>query len=123
MIIGLLICSAISFAAGAFTAGMRGWLSPIVHVTIENDSGEDLANMLLRHKSDGRVTTVMFPALKNGRSVDLKYYAGNVGGYEVEVRLADGRVLRGGSGYIEGGHSSREVITRSGIVGKQGFHY
>ncbi|WBS00545.1 hypothetical protein OU994_19760 [Pseudoduganella sp. SL102] len=118
--IGAILFTGIGFVTGAITAGTRGWFTPVVRVVVENQSGEDITNVVLTHRAGGQASTVQLPALENGQSAELRYYAGNAGGYEISATLADGRTLKGGSGYAEGGNSTREVITASKITGSPG---
>lgn len=119
--LGATLFTGIGFVAGAVTAGTRGWFSPVVRVVVENRSGADVTNVVLTHRSGGRTSTILLPALKNRQSAQLRYYAGDAGGYEISATLADGRTLKGGSGYAEGGYSTSEIITASTIKGSPGF--
>lgn len=122
IVIGSVLCAAVGFAAGAITASMRDWLQPIVHVVIENDSGEDLMNMHLIHESGGTLSTATLPALKHGQSTDLKFYVAGAGSYQIEAKFKSGRMVTGGLGYVEAGHSSKEVIGKSSIIGTHRIH-
>lgn len=115
-IVLLLLC-AVCFAGGAIAGGLRGWFTPVVLVSVENRSGEDVSNVVLRHNSDGKSTIVMLPTLKNGETSKFKYYAGNPGGYQIAATLPDGRIVKGGDGYVEGDSSTTEVISADKITG------
>jgi hypothetical protein len=123
IIIGSTVFAAICFAAGALTAGARHWFEPTVQVSIRNESGEGLAKILLVHESGGKVTTVTLPALKHGQSTDARFYVGDPSGYRLEATFLDGRVVKGGTGYVEAGSSTSEVIGKSATTRTQSFLY
>ena len=121
LLIGSMLFGAICFAAGALTAGLMDWFEPTVHVAVRNDSGETLAKVVLIHESRGKVTTVTLPALEHGDATDATFYIAGEGGYRIEATFPDGRVMQGGSGYVEAGYSTSEVIGKSKITGNHGF--
>ena len=47
--IGEILVAGIGFATDAIMAGTRGWLTPLVHVVVENRSGQDVADVVLTH--------------------------------------------------------------------------
>jgi hypothetical protein len=118
-----MLCAAICFGAGALTAATRHWLAPIVHVSIRNDSGEDLVKVAVVHASGGAVTTVTLPGLKHAQSTAVKFYVADPSGYRIEATFPDGRVVKGGSGYVEAGYATSEVIGKAAITGTPGLHY
>jgi len=115
-IISILLFGAVCFAGGALTAGVRNWFDPIVHVAIANDSGEDLAGLVLVHESAGRKSIMTLPAPRRGASTDARFVAAGEGSYRIEATFADGRVVSSGGAYVEGGYSAREVIGRSTVT-------
>lgn len=121
--IGATLFAGIGFTAGAIMGGTRGWLTPMVRVVLENRSGQDVTDVVLTHRSGGQLNTVQLRTLKKRHTAEFKYYAGNASGYELSVTFPDGRTLKGGAGYAEGGNSMREVITASKIAGSLGFLY
>lgn len=118
--IGLILVAAVCFAAGAITAGIRHWFQPLVHVSIENDSGEDLSKLVLIHKSTGLASTVTLPTLKHGQSTELNFFLAGEGSYEIEALFPDGRTATNGAGYVESGSSIKEVIRQSKVVPNAG---
>ncbi len=121
--IGATLFAGIGFVAGAVMAGPRGWFTPMVRVVVENRSGQDVENVMLTHRSGGQLNTVLLPSLRDRKTAEIKYFAGNASGYELSVTFANGRTLKGGAGYAEGGNTMREVITASTIAGSPGFLY
>jgi hypothetical protein len=117
--LGVLVLAALSFAAGAITAGMRHWYQPVVRVTIENHSGRDLSSLRVSHGTGGVKSVTILPALKQGQSTDASFFVAGEGGYEVEATLANGQILKGGAGYVESGYTSKEIIGESKITSKQ----
>lgn len=114
--VGIILLAATCYAAGAITAGMKHWFQPLVHVSIENDSGEDLANLVLTHESSGKISTVTLPALKRGQATELNFFVAGEGSYQIEALFPDGRIAKNGAGYVESGSSIKEVIGKPRIV-------
>ena len=115
--IGSVLFAGICFAAGALAAGLMDWFEPTVHVSIRNDSGERLAKVVVIHEARGKVTTVALPGLNHGESTDATFYIAGESGYRIEGTFLDGRVVRGGIGYVEAGYSTCEVIGKSKVTG------
>jgi len=106
------------FVAGALTAGMRHWFHPICHVAIKNDSGQTVSSLKFTHESGGLTSVVALPALKQGHSTEVHFFVAGEGGYQIDATLADGRVIRGGAGYIETGYKATEIVGASTIENK-----
>ncbi|QNA89170.1 hypothetical protein G4G28_13100 [Massilia sp. Dwa41.01b] len=111
--IGILLLAAICFAVGAITAVVKHWDQPLVHVAIENDSGNDLSGLILKHASSSNSSTVTLPALKAGQSTRLYFVVAGEVGYEIEARFPDGQIATSEDGYVERGTSVHEVIGKS----------
>jgi hypothetical protein len=121
-VFGLVTLLVTSFFAGAFTAGARHWFQPVAHVSIRNASGHDFSALKLTYMSGGITSNVVLPALKYGQTTDVRFYVAGEGGYEIEARFGDGRVLKGGAGYVESGYSVAEVVGTSKIEGRTVSH-
>lgn len=119
---GIFALIAIGFFFGAFTAVTRHWFQPIGHVMIKNDSGQDFSGLTITHTSNRLTSTVALPALKAGESTDVRFFVAGEGGYEIEARFSDGRVIKGGAGYIESGYSATEVVGASKIESKSSIY-
>ncbi|HEX7987852.1 MAG TPA: hypothetical protein VF616_30360 [Duganella sp.] len=113
---GIVLLAAACYAAGAITAGVKHWFQPLVYVSIENDSGEDLAKLVLTHESASLTSTVTLPALKRGQSTELIFFVAGEGGYQIEALFPDGRMAKSGAGYVESGSSIKEVIGKPKTV-------
>ncbi|GGY84880.1 hypothetical protein ACFFTM_05010 [Pseudoduganella plicata] len=115
-VVGIMLFAGICFAAGALTAAIRGWFQPVVHVRVTNASGADLAAVVLIHESGRGTGTMTLPALPRGASAEAHFFLAGEGSYRIEATFADGRVVKGGYGYVEPGYATREVIENSGIA-------
>lgn len=120
--LGILTLLAIGFVGGALTAGARHWFQPLAHITIKNDSGQDLSALTLTHSSSRFTSTVALPALKQGESTNFRFFIAGEGGYSIEAKFADGRVIKGGAGYVESGYKVTDVVGASKVQSKSSFY-
>jgi len=114
-VIGAFAFAIALFFAGALTAGMRHWFQPIAVVIVKNGSGQDLSDVTLAFESAGIHSTSTLPPLSRGQSTTVRFFVAGEGGYSIEARLANGIIVKGGSGYIESGYVATETITENGI--------
>lgn len=63
----------------------------------------------------GQSGTVGLKHLVDGACATLTLFIAGEGSYSPEVTLDDGTVLKGGSGYVECGNRTHELITKEGI--------
>lgn len=100
----------LGFVSGAITAGMRSWFQPVAHVTIENESGQDITDVKFTHVTGGIRSITQLPALRDGQSTTVHFFIAGEGGYGLDATLSDGRVLTTNGGYIESGYRTTEVV-------------
>jgi hypothetical protein len=108
---GLLLLSmtALAFIAGAATAIVRGWGSPLVTVEVVNKSGADLRAVLLEVDTCGSKQQIPGGALRVDASTRLRFLPCGEAGYRLSVVLADGVEMRS-EGYAEAGYRIVEVV-------------
>jgi hypothetical protein len=110
---GFLTCAA--FAAGAFTAIMRGWGSPLVFVSVQNNTSADIRFVNLNYSSCGARNTLTIQKLPPGKAHVFQFPVCGEGGYQVEAVLQDGKTLTSSESYVERGYSSGELVGPNGI--------
>lgn len=100
-----------SFGAGAFTAAIFHFGSPIVTVLFQNASAQKITSANLEHEHGSLSVTNIEP----GGSRKVHFYAPGESSYKIQVAFADGHTVSGGAGYVEAGYSVTEVITDATI--------
>lgn len=104
----------IAFASGAFTAVKRGWGSPLVSVSVENETKLPVGPITLSYSSCGVTNELTAQRLAPGSDHIFNFIVCGEGGYEVSATLNDGRILSSGA-YVESGYATRERIESTGI--------
>jgi hypothetical protein len=112
-VVGFLICAA--FVAGAITAIMRGWGSPLVSISVQNNTSAEIRFVNLNYSSCGAKNTFTIQTLPPGKAHVFRFLVCGEGGYQVEAVLQDGRTLKSPEGYVESGYSSSELVEPMGI--------
>ncbi len=102
-----LLC--IAFASGAFTAIKRGWGSPMVSVSIKNDTKLPVGPIALRYSSCGVTNALTAQRLAPGSDHTFYFMVCGESGYEVSATLNDGSILSSGA-YVESGYATWEQI-------------
>lgn len=115
ILLGLAL-AAIFFIAGALTAGMRHWFQPLVTVNVINESGQHIKSLRIVHSSLGGKGTIETASLRPGEERTIRFFLAGEGSYSIEASLEDGRVLKGGEGYVEAGYASRQVVSKTGVI-------
>ncbi|MCH7319807.1 hypothetical protein MMP64_17935 [Acinetobacter sp. ANC 5659] len=105
-----------SFCIGALTAGFNYWFQPLVHMQISNHSGQMISQLKLHVQTAGVQHEIFFQPLENNKTIETQFFVQGEGGYQLEVTLANGQTVSGGSGYIESGYTVKEVVRSNGIT-------
>ncbi len=105
----------IGLVAGVELERISRPVPPIAQVTFKNESGKAIRDLKLTNTTGGQTSTILLPALNQGESTNIQFLLVGEGSYEVEATLADGRRVKGGSGYIESGHRGTKVV-RAGEI-------
>jgi hypothetical protein len=105
-------------ALGAWGA-WRGLGSPGVTAHVTNATNQNLGSVTIHYETCGRRGSVSTGDLGPGKSRRLRYSVCGEGGYSVQAHFADGRLLRGGGGYVETGYISTDVISSDEITSRQ----
>ncbi|WP_375761347.1 hypothetical protein [Corallococcus exercitus] len=113
MLGGLVLGAVLTLMAGVAlwwhdTSPARAW----IEVRVENRTGQDVREVRLEHDQG----QVLYRPLGKGDTVTLAYPVKGESGYRLIAVLEDGRELRGGSGYIERGARTREVLEPERVV-------
>jgi len=108
------ILSAGFFAAGAFTAIARGWGSPLVRVTVHNESEGEVRSLVLDISSCGKRDSLILPTLGARRTHTFQFPVCGEGGYQLVAIGSDGKSLKS-EAYVESGYSVDEYISTAGF--------
>lgn len=108
----------IGFISGALTAVMRSWFQLVAHVTIQNESGQDITDIKFTDISAGRKSAMLLSVLPHGQRTTVHFFVAGEGGYGLEATLSDGRVLTANGGYIESRYRVTDVVRASSIDSK-----
>ncbi|MGQ3054899.1 MAG: hypothetical protein ACT6S0_24175 [Roseateles sp.] len=108
--LGLLVALAISFGAGALTAGLRGSLQPQMTVHVINQAGQPVSQVTITTKNSARTVTTQLGPLPLSAKTTARLAIAGEGLYQVEATLADGRVIAGGPAYVHSGYSTEERL-------------
>lgn len=122
-LLALLAALSLSFAAGALMAGMRHWFQPLATVHISNLSGQDVTHLVLTSRTNGAVTTTELMPLPAGGETTAWIFVAGEGSYQLQATLANGRVLAGGAGYVEGGYTATERLHPGKVESRQHFGF
>jgi hypothetical protein len=114
-----IVIAALTFVAGAGTAAWRGWGSGDVTTTILNATDKPLRTVTIQFETCGSTGTAASGELKPGDSRQLRFSVCGEGGYTVVAEYADGRIVRGGGGYVEAGYNCSDTISTAGIASQQ----
>jgi hypothetical protein len=104
----------IGLIAGVFV-GRAIQNAPIAQVTLKNESGQAIENLKLTNTTSRQTSTILLPALNQGQSTTIQFLLVGEGSYQVEAKLADGRLVKGGEGYIESGYRGSKVVDTTAI--------
>ena len=110
-----LIVICIAFAAGATTAVMREWGSPLVFVTVENVTASPLSSVTLIYSTCGSKSSLSTQDLPPGETHTFRFLVCGEGGYGVVAVLPDGSSLVSSGGYVESGYSAFERVEKAKI--------
>ena len=113
-VLGALVLALALFVAGAFTAVVRGWGSPLVSVVVQNDATAEVRSVTLSVTSCGSTSKLAVAALAPSQRHTFRFPVCGEGGYELEAALADGRTLKS-QAYVESGYSVSEHVEPSRI--------
>jgi hypothetical protein len=105
---------AIGFVSGAVVS----WtLRPVpsAQVTLKNESGQAIRDLKLTNSTGAQTSTILLPALNQGESTTIQFLLLGEGSYQVEATLADGRLVKGGEGYVESGSQDTRVVRATEI--------
>lgn len=108
-----ILCTA--FVAIACTAVVREWGSPLVFVSVENDTSSRLRSVTLNYETcelERSLTTQDIPA---GKTYTFKFPVCGEGDVRVSAELQDGHVLVSRGDYVESGWSVSEQVKQTGI--------
>jgi hypothetical protein len=118
---GAVAFAAAGFAAGALTAIVRDWGSPIVSVTVQNNTVGDVRLVALNVTSCGTTSKLSASALAPGQAHTFRFSVCGEGGYELEAILPEGKMLKE-EAYVESGYSVNTHIEQSRIRSHTEFY-
>ena len=114
-VLGVVMALAVGFGAGAVAAITRGWGSLQMTVQVSNETGQAVSQLTIMTKNGSRTVTTLLEPLAVGAEVGTRVPIAGEGLYQLEVTLADGRVLKGSPAYVQSGYSARERLRPDGI--------
>ncbi len=114
-IIFAFVIACAAFAAGAVTAMMREWGSPLVFVTISNDTASTISSVTLTYSTCGSTSSLSTRDLPIGKTHTFKFPVCGEGGYGIIAVLQGGKTLLSPGGYVECGYSATEHIEQNTI--------
>jgi len=100
---GGIACTGAGFVAGAGTAALRGWGSPVVTIDVVNHAGRAATAVAIEYDTCGVKTRTAALALQPGQQASFEFLVCGEGGYRVDAVLGDGTRLTGADGYVESG--------------------
>ena len=113
--------SAASLALAAW-AVWRGVGSSHVTAHVSNATTQKLRSVTIQFETCGKDGSVSAGELRPGYSRRLRYEVCGEGGYTVEAVFSDGRIVKGGGGYVENGYVSTDRISDVGISSHQSLY-
>jgi len=108
-----LVCTAL--VAIACTAVVREWGSPLVFVSVENDTSSRLRSITLTYDTCGSMRSLSAKELPSGKTYTFKFPVCGEGGTKVTAELQDGSILVSRGAYVESGYSVSERVEQTGI--------
>jgi hypothetical protein len=118
----VVIALGVAFLALAAAAAWRGVWSSGVTAHVTNGTSQGLRSVTIRFETCGKHASVSSGAVAPGESRRLRYAVCGEGGYVVEATFSDGRIIRGGGGYVETGSVSTDRISSAGISSQQSWY-
>jgi hypothetical protein len=83
-----------------------------VLVEVTNHTGQAIKEIRIEHKTG----MLLRRGLADGKTITLPFAAYGEASYELHAVLADGKVLKGGIGYVESGYETKEVLEPGRVV-------
>jgi hypothetical protein len=108
-----IVCTA--FVAIACTAVVREWGSPLVFVSVENDTSSRLRSVTLTYETCELEKSLTIQELPSGKTYTFKFPVCGEGGTKVTAELQDGSMLVSRGAYVESGWSVSEQVEQTGI--------
>jgi hypothetical protein len=108
-----LACGA--FIAGAITAVVRGWGSPLVSVSVGNNTSDELRFVTVSYSTCNSKNTLTLQRLPPGKVHTFRFPVCGEGGFRIEAVLNDGRTVVSAEDYVESGYSSNALVEPTGI--------
>jgi hypothetical protein len=108
-----IVCTA--FVAIACTAVIREWGSPLVFVSVENDTSSRLRSVTLTYETCGLEKSLTIQELPSGKTYTFKFPVCGEGDVRVSAKLQDGRMLVSRGDYVESSWSVSEQVEQTGI--------
>jgi hypothetical protein len=112
----------LAFAAGAVTAILSRWGTPIATIHVRNETAREISAITVTYRTCDATHTLLFDRAAQRasravpRDVRMDIVLCGEGGHTTEVAFADGHTLRSEGSYIEGGYVVTERILESGIT-------
>ena len=112
----------LAFAAGAVTAVLSGWGTPIATIQVRNETAGEVRSVTVTYQTCGATQTLAqnWGAQRASgavpRDVRMNIVLCGEGSHTTEVVFADGHTLRSGGSYIESGYVVTERVLESGIT-------
>jgi hypothetical protein len=106
----LVLCGISAFCAGIAVGASRGWLQPVVFVTVVNHLQQEVSALEVVYSSAGSNGLVRLSPLASGSSSTARFYLGGDGSYTVRAQLQDGTRLKEKSGYVQPGYKVTETL-------------
>jgi hypothetical protein len=92
----------------------RGWGSPLVFVTVHNETAAEVRSVVLDITSCGKSDSLSVPTLPPGRTHTFRFLVCGEGGYQLIAIGSDGK-QRKSAAYVESGYTVDEYISQSSI--------
>jgi hypothetical protein len=103
------------FAAGAITAAVRGWGSPLVSVAVRNDTSRELRQVDLHYSTCGGASTISVRALAPATTHTFTFLVCGEGGYALAAIDQNGKPLASAQGYVESGYRINAYVEPAAI--------
>ena len=121
LVLAALFTFAMAFGLGVIVGARKGWLQPVVTVTIVNQTGQTLNELRLVYKSSRSNGTVELKALPPGDRAVARFYVPGEASYTIIAKQSDGKALKGQEAYVEPGYTMTEVLSTSGATGSMNY--
>jgi hypothetical protein len=104
-----------AFIAGAITAAVRGWGSPLVSVSVRNNTSGELQSVSVNYSTCNAKNALTHLRLPPGKAHTFRFPVCGEGGFQVQAVLHDGSTVASAEDYVESGYSSSAFVETTRI--------